>query len=419
MSDNHTTPWTSQLSNLELLSPALVQFSSQRLPNWDAKSAYAVDTALAMSLCTYLEDLQIKGASKRLAPNPTWERIRPSLLFAFCLGYISRDVKSANILSVANFKYLSKQLESVFPELGTLLIDPQEDEQTINWDFSYFLARSVRLIDNAVELSAMRYRKGTEFDRMITLTVVLRGAAAGAAHLGKDFSGAYRGDILLPLRTVASAESVSENPEIPESSRPQHPKSPSKSAPTITESNFNTSQYDNWVTACKQMGALQRLPERLIVDLIPPVELADSAIHNTDEWQDSLEKAFPGRRDWLIEEGVTDGDMKYFWNLPAWVQNFIEALTERNFQLEYRAHLDQGNDTSAAKFSAFGFIPTYSLFPQGELDNPFRPIPLELFERVRHHFAIVDSAKYQDELIANDCFIANDYIRRKIRDGTL
>jgi len=173
-------------------------------------------------------------------------------------------------------------------------------------------------------------------------------------------------------------------------------------------------QYDGWVEHCMLIARMQRLPERLAVDLIPPKEVAHHFLIDLDQREAEYEKTMPGRRQWLVDEGVSRADFDKFWGSPAWVQNFVEELVNRQMQLEFQGHIKDGNpEDKAAAYAAF-FIPTYATWPSRP-GAEHQDLPFELFERVRVHMALVDNDKYQEEMIANKLHEANAYIRMKIK----
>ena len=163
---------------------------------------------------------------------------------------------------------------------------------------------------------------------------------------------------------------------------------------------------------------MQRIPERLISDLIPPREVADHSLKDLTSWEDALEQTFPGRRQWLLDEGVTRRDFDTFWGFPSWVQNFIERLMSRNTQLEYQGHLSTDLSEDAAMSATAMLIPMYDVSPRGA-SIMFRPLPFELFERVRKYLATVDDVAYQDEIVANKFITCNQYLRMCINEKRL
>jgi hypothetical protein len=190
-----------------------------------------------------------------------------------------------------------------------------------------------------------------------------------------------------------------------------------KSHPLTGLSNAGTaiSQYEQWVRYCKECAALQRIPERLIVDLIPPVEVADHSLKNASVWEDALEETFPGRRQWLLDEGVTRRDFDTFWGFPSWVQNFIEALMKRNLTLELQGQRDIGKSEEEATMLTAMFIPFFDV--QYRDSRPeLRPLPIELFERVRRYAASLGD-DWQTEFVSGGFASFNQYLRMCIQQN--
>jgi hypothetical protein len=177
--------------------------------------------------------------------------------------------------------------------------------------------------------------------------------------------------------------------------------------------------YRKWVKYCQGVATVQGIGSDMFSDLIPAFELADHAPVDLTQIADQIEERFPGRRKWLIDEGVKTEEFEFFWSMPTWVQDFIHQLMNRNLQLEYRSQSEPGLDAEMAMNATLGFIPVFSFEAPSDLMDPCRPLPFELFERVRLHLAEVDTEDFQSEMVRNECFVANDYIRRKIKSGEL
>ena len=420
MNEINKNVWAS-LANLFVTSSVELRvLSSSSLPEADETSIYAVDLAMASSGLLNFENFYLKGHS-RLRENKKWNSLRPVISFAFSLAQLTLLSGNATILSPENAAYVSRQLNFLLPDLGSLLLTTGEQQIPDSYSPSWVLARSIRLMDHAISISGMSYKQGNELERMTTLMAEFAEVFRRLQYVANtSHSSSLQGDLISPLRPKSPLmNSESRSIANPPPSRPSNTRNESTEDARPLVSFSQRSSYEEWVTYCKEIGKLQRMPERLFLDLIPPKEVADHLTKSIDVWEEFLEERIPGRRNWLSEEGVTKEDFSGYWSQPAWVLEFIEKLMDRNLQLEYQAHLELGESEEFSQLSALAFVPRFSTSPPEDDSLPFRALPFELFERIRHHLASVDSEQFQAEMISNDCFFVNDYVRRRIKSGLL
>lgn len=420
MSESNKSEWAG-LANLFLSSSDdLRVFSSRELPEQDSKSSYTVDLAMAISGLLNFENFHLKGHS-RFRENRRWNSLRPPLSLSMSIAQLTLLSENGAILSPKNAEYLARKLDNVFPELGSLIITTGEVQIPDSYSPSWVLARSVRLMDQLISKCGMSYKQGDELERMTVLVGEFADVLQRLKYVSsQSHSSSSPGDLLAPLRITShrfDTEEKIHNDADRSVSKSADYETLDSSNPLISDSERHT--YDSWVEHCRRIGNLQRMPERLYMDLIPPIEVADHLTKSILAWEDFLERQIPGRRQWLLEEGVTEKDFDKYWSQPAWVLEFIDKLMSRNLQLEYQSHMEMGESEVNARLMALAFIPRFSTVPPEDNSLPFRGLPFELFERVRHHLASVDNEEFQSEMIANDCFFVNDYIRRRIKKGLL
>lgn len=421
MTSSITNQWTNLAQVFTSTSAELRPFLSSALPDIDMRSGYAVDLALVCGNLLDLESFSIKGHS-RFKENKKWNTLRPPLLFAISLAQLTLLSENGQILSKSNSEHLVRQLNLILPDLGSMILTTGNSPLPDGYSPSWVVARSVRLIDQAVAKCGMSYRRGNELERMTLLMTAFAGVFARLKYVASTNSNSASSDFINVLRPT-NAEHQDENTTQIESNNTR-PATENEAALGENETGTLVARserdnYDEWVSYCKKIGQLQRMPERLYLDLIPPIEVADHLTKSLDNWENFLEKTMPGRRKWLLDEGVTRQDFSNYWSQPAWVLEFIEKLMDRNLQLEFQGHLEMGEEREYAQLSALAFIPRFSTLPPDDLSLPFRGLPFELFERIRHHLAAVDNDAFQAEMISNDCFFVNDYVRRRIAAGKL
>ena len=406
---------TCVLCKIAILSPrpAAVHFeglTSKDLPEWDSKSCYAMDLALIFSSFIDFESFRIK--KPRFKENAVWTRLSAGLTFGMALMYITIESRVPQVLSDANADHVRIQLDSRLKGFSEL-VGPHENQ------ISVFSARSYRLMKEAVEASGLRLGNDNSvlgmteilFNTMGAKFAVEKYLSSMANYLGVNESLDIT-DMFSPLRSGPSSTKTRNV----EAALPPLQTVEQDSIPRFTGSAYK--EYDGWVEYCLLIARMQRLPERLAVDLIPPKEVANHLLHDLDQWEAEFEKGMPGRRQWLVDEGVSRADFDKFWGSPAWVQNFIEKLVKRQWQLEFQGYIKMGNPEETAAGHAFLFIPTYTVWPSRP-GAEHQDLPFELFERVRLHMALVDDVKFQEEMIANKLYEANAYIRMKIKTHQL
>ena len=379
------------------------------LPEPDYRSVYALEFAEVLLFNMSFESLEIKGIS-RFKKNQSWESLRTPLCLAVVINFLTSQANQSSIFSEKNAHYLRERFNSIFDDMGCLIALPTDNPI----DMAATASRSIRVIDSVVEKCQLTYSSDNNpLSRMMYLSASIAGAFAGAKSLCN--SSGISGDLLEPLRAIPDTkEFVEPNRHLPPPI--EAPKSEPKPHPVSGLSNAGSaeSQYEQWVQYCKDVASLQRIPERLITDLIPPKEIANHSLKPLSDWEDALEQTFPGRRQWLLNEGVTRKDFDTFWSFPSWVQNFIEALMKRNQQLEFKGHLHSEKSEEKAAFLTAMFVPYFDVKPH-DAGPETRPLPFELFERVRKYYASLDDS-WQSEFASNDYVTLNHYLRMCIRE---
>ena len=383
------------------------------LPEQELRSCLALELSYLTAWYFSLESFEIKGS--RFSQNRSVYSLLLPVALAIRIAFASTTYGHASLFTERNADYLKATFDKKIPGLGGLVNRPSEPPL----ESSFIFARSIGMIDALVQKSGLRYsKKGDDFfKKAAALYGEIQGSTAAVTHfLSSQNVPAGWSNIFNGPPSTAHLKTKTE--ATPPKAEPIE--QPIKHHPVAGLSNAGSAatQYDQWVKYCKDVAGMQRIPERLISDLIPPPEVADHSLKDLTAWEDALEQTFPGRRQWLLDEGVTRRDFDTFWGFPSWVQNFIEKLMSRNRQLEYQGQLDTGiTEDSAMSFTVM-LIPMYDVSPR---DAPimFRPLPFELFERVQRYLATVDDVTYQDEIVANKFISCNQYLRMCINEKRL
>jgi hypothetical protein len=176
--------------------------------------------------------------------------------------------------------------------------------------------------------------------------------------------------------------------------------------------------YAEWKEYCLQLADRRAMPRRLAEELLPAEAELDWHVKPLREFEEMLEQSFPGRRAWLVREGVTSADFERFWSRPPWVQNYIEALVSLNLQLEIRGQLDRGEDEDMAYAIAAVSLPPYGNEPDSA-DSPGFKVPWELFDRAEAYWATLDMSEIERGAMANGWRTAAARIRAEVAAGVL
>ncbi len=384
------------------------------LPEQELRSFLGLELCHLFTVWFSFDAFELKGVSRFNQNKIDWSLFTPVAL-AIRIAFTTSTYEQTSLFTERNADYLKASFDRKFSGLGDLINSPSD----LPLESSLIFARSIKMIDAAVERAGLRYSK--KCDDFLNKSAALYAAIQGSTAAVTNFLSSQD----LPegwteiFKCHPSTAHLRTTPEAtPPTAEPIE--QPIKHHPIAGLSNAGSaeSQYDQWVNYCKNVAAMQRFPERLMSDLFPPKEVADHSLKDLTAWEDALEQTFPGRRQWLLDEGVTRRDFDTFWGFPSWVQNFIEKLMSRNRQLEYQGHLNNGLSEDSAISATAMFIPMYKVSPD---DAPimFKPLPYELFERVRKHLATIDETAFQDEFNANKFVTCNQYVRMCIKEKRL
>lgn len=397
---------------------SLIGLRSADLPEQELRSCVALDLSFIYGCSFSFEVFEIKGLNRRRfkqnANSTFWTNFRTPVTHAIQIALLCNSYEQVSLFTPKNADYLKAIFDNKIPGLGDLVNHPSNERL----ELSFIVARSLRMIDHLVEKSGLQYAGSEDFIKKSgNLIAAFAGCKAGGnSYLnGNGMTTDWSHILKEPPSTAhlkAKQEPIPPSTESVERPLSQNPLYGLSNAGSAVE------QYDQWVDYCKGVAELQRIPERLISDLIPPKEIADHSLKDLMAWEDALEQVFPGRRQWLLDEGVTRRDFDTFWGFPTWVQNFIEKLVARNQQLEYQGHTERGKSEAIALGLTAMFIPVYETFTK-DVPVMFRPLPFELFERVRKFLATIDDGALQNEIIAKDLVTCNNFIRMCIKEKML
>ena len=87
---------------------------------------------------------------------------------------------------------------------------------------------------------------------------------------------------------------------------------------------------------------------------------------------------------------------------------------KRNQQLEFQSLVDTGKSEEQAAIHTAMFVPYFDVHPR-DAGPETRPLPIELFERVRKYYASLDES-WQTEFVSNRCVTLNHYMRICIKE---
>jgi hypothetical protein len=417
-----------------------------QLPVQDVPSIYAVDLAYQMATFFNWESLEIKGLS-RFRRNERWEIEMSVIGMAIALSFCLTSSKNQDALPRENREYLVKTFNGFVPGLGSFAVP----DSNLYGDSAKWFLRAARYVTECVQRCGLRMKEENPLVHTASIAGNLSGAAAGLKHLEKFEDTNPTGDLLGPLRgSPILGSSEQESPSLLESkpsvlpppvpgtqiAPPIRPTPPRRDhAPSATSSSTNIfdlldavtdkqrsmvaeSEFTKWRDYGLEVARLQRIPEAMVRDLLPTAQDADHSVYQLSDLEESLEKLMPGRRQWLLDEGVRRTDFDKYWSAPRWVREYIAKLTRRNFELEVQSKLTAGTERNTAFAEAMFFIPLYVIAPAEDGDNALH-LPIELFERARRHLVAVDDKQYCDYMVKHELLSASDYVRRAISEGVL
>ena len=417
---------------------------SDQLPVQDVPSIYAVDLAFHMAFFFNWDSLGIKGLS-RFRSNERWDREISVINIGISLSHCLIASKNLEALPRENQEYLRKTFNQIIPQLGDFAI-PEEDLYT---DAAKWFLRAMRFVIACVERCGLRVKD----DNLLTQSASLVGCLTGSIAAVKSFDEFKKAiptqDLISPLYGSRPVSEVVNAPSLrdPEQEAPARPAPPVRPSPPRREpaeqrespatrsdnptvfdfltaavdpagTELAKNDFNEWKKYVLDVARLQRIPEPLIADLLPSERSADHTVYRLSQLEDELEKAMPGRRQWLATEGVRRSDFDKYWSAPAWVREFLIRLTRRNLELEMKNGGNPGESQREALSRAALFIPIYAFAPAEDGDNTLH-LPIELFERARRHLIAVDDTQYCDYMVRNKLLFASQYVRQMIVDGVL
>lgn len=368
-----------------------VNFSSD-IPDPDAAACYAADASAL--LASFVEmTLEATSSSPGFRKNRAggWQRERWAIAFGASAALIAGLTGYDGLTTGRNGAHLRARLAGAVPGADALLDHSGREE------FTSLCAVAARLSEESLDRHRLRHGAPDVLAVAMMLGVALTQSAPDAT--AKLLGAANFAAVLQPLRDASQA--VSAGP-----SRPTPPAAvPSRS-------------YESWVEQCMQWTRMRRIPDRLVSDLIPPAELADSRVMSLDEARSKLEAEWPGRAAWVDSHGIGTDVVAEFWSMPAWVRGFCNDLMRRNLQLEIRARQEQGESRDEATMWALFFIPFFALeFPDNHHDDG--ALPVELIPRVIEHFSKLDSPDIESRVMGAGRRTASGYLRTLSQQGLL
>lgn len=417
-----------------------------QLPVQDAPSIYVVDLAFLMATFFDWGMLGVKGLS-RFRKNERWDVEIAVINMAIALSNCLSSADNPEALPRENRNYLLTTFNGFVPELGSFAVSNSD----LSGDPSRFFLRASTQITECVRRCGLRLTESNPVAVTAAIAANLSGAVGAVKRLFLYVSPAPPDDLLGPLRgSPRLTSSVQESPSLigtgqalpppvvsgTSSFQPPNPIPPqpenTSSGTTPFLSVFDQldgvtdkqrtvvaeSEFARWHEYGLEVARLQRIPERFVRGLLPSFEDADHSIYRLSDLEELLEQLMPGRRQWLVAEGVRRADFDLYWSAPRWVSEYIVMLTRRNFELEVQSKVAAGTEMRQALAEAMFFIPLYALAPADDGDNSLH-LPVELFERARRHLAAVDDDQYCDYMVKNGLKSATDYVRAKISQGVL
>lgn len=173
-----------------------------------------------------------------------------------------------------------------------------------------------------------------------------------------------------------------------------------------------TELLDKCIDESKKAGHYESLPNLgdILVDKIAVNKEIDEA---NEKYRDSLNK--------IMEEGVTDDDIRWYYNLNDVERRMMFAIDDMNFGALFISKLEEGlPPEDAARFTR-KYHPYY-----GDPDDTKhtsgddRPLPEELRDRINIYIenrAITDPEEYKRDIENASSF--NALIRKEIRKGNI
>lgn len=373
----------------------------------DPVAGYAIDLAclFANSLGSGIDELVRKpGLMKKAAPE-TWLKALQAISFGYGAWYLATAHDVQCLVSGSIGDQYRTILRRLAPGAEELIVAPSDLE------FSQVCAKCARLLTEAAERTGVRLKMDSLEITVAAMPAALVGTLAGLKSLLSPR------DCFAPF-AEAIPPSVGTAPTQPVIESVAHATTEVVDRLPIASRTPSEGDFVQWRSYCVRLAKARRIPERLVEDLLPPESRADWHVKNLAEWEAMLEQAMPGRRQWLAMEGVTRSDFDNFWALPAWVQTFLEALSDRHFELEVAGQRQLGEDEETALLMAHVTTPRFCASPPRD-PSEFEPLPIELFDRVGKFWTRLSMDDINDLITSGKLRSANAYLRGLVASGEL
>lgn len=373
----------------------------------DPVIGYAVDFCCLFSclLASGIDEgVRKSGLLKKAAPQ-AWREAVQAVAFGCSAWFLTTSYQAKGLVSGGNGDQYRALLRSKAPGAEELIAAPHDLE------FAQVCAKGARLLTEAAERTGVRLKMNSWEITVATMPAALTGTLAGVKSMfgQRNCFGPF---------VAAVQPSVGRAPTQPVIEAGDRVSIDTAERSPIATRTPTGGDYAEWRNYCVKLANARRIPERFIEDLIPAESQADWHLKNLGQWEAMLEQAMPGRRRWLAQEGVTRSDFDNFWALPAWVQTFLEALSDRHFELEVAGQRRNGEDEDTSMAIAIMTVPRFSASPPSEISE-FAPLPFELFDRVGKFWTGLSMDDINGLIVAGKLQSANAYLRGLLASGEL
>jgi hypothetical protein len=389
----------------------LEPFSGARIPTNDPLTRYMADLACACgySLMMSFDNLRRFGARARKSTD--WGSAACPVAVGMSIWYYTLKFEDRRLVSGLVGKHLEAELNRACPGAGEFV------SAATTIDLAQSSAKAARLLDEQAQRLGIKLK----YDRaevMMGIPDQIRVAENWLPRTAMVTCGIPEGELYRPLLAAAVPPTGRVGKQSLPSPLLESPAASERPAFVTGQHSTALGDYASWRQYCVRLAALRRIPEQLIADLLPTPERAEWAVVDPHEMRVALEQAQPGRDAWLKLEGVSETDFLGFWNKPTWVRVFIEALVDRNWELQVEAISKDTGDQDGAVMSALLFIPRFSVFALAE-PSAHSPLPFELFDRVNAYWTSLSDDAINKIAVEGHFMSATELIRNRIAQGLL